>query len=151
MSPLARSTYLSLFTTAVVFLAYGWWVFQIAGVSYFTGPDALVRIGQSIGILIVAGFAFEYAVQFIGLAIDAKLNGRKLSELVVDERDKLIVYRSIFISMHVLCGGLFLAIGALALGWEPFWVFNIMVLFYAMANATELGAKVYFFRRGIRA
>jgi len=50
----------------------------------------------------------------------------------------------------VLCIGLFLSIGALAIGWEPFWVFNIIVLFYGIANVVELGAKIFFFNNGIR-
>ncbi len=151
MSPFIRSTYLSVFTTAIIFCVYGWWIFQILGVTYVTGPDALVRIGKSIGILILAGYAFEILVQLGALIIDAKFSGKSLRELIVDERDKLIVYRSIFVSMHVLCGGVFLAIGALALGWEAFWVFNIIVLFYGLAVATELVAKILFFHRGINA
>lgn len=147
MSVLVRSTYLSIFTTSVIFLVYGWWVFQVLGVGYFTGPDALVRIGKAIGVLILAGYGFEFLVQIGAVFISARLSGER--DVIVDERDKQIVYRSTFISMHVLYAGIFLAIGALAFGWAPFWVFNIIVLFYVLAVATELGAKIFFFRRGL--
>ena len=151
MSPFIKSTYLSIFTTIVIFSVYAVWIFLILGVGYFTGPDELVRIGRSIGLLVIAGWAF-HIVLVLGVTIfDAKREGKNLADLIVDERDKQINYRSMFISMHVLCAGLLLAIGALAVGWAPFWVFNIMVLFYAFANLTELGAKLFFIHRGIAA
>ena len=151
MSPFIKSTYLSIFTTIVIFSVYAVWIFLILGVGYFTGPDELVRIGRSIGLLAIAGWAF-HIVLVLGVTIfDAKREGKNLADLIVDEREKQINYRSMFISMHVLCAGLLLAIGALAVGWAPFWVFNIMVLFYAFANLTELGAKLFFIHRGIAA
>jgi uncharacterized membrane protein len=151
VSAFTKATYVSLFTTVVVFLVYAVWIFQVLGVGYFTGPNELVRIGQSIGILILAGWAFHIVVVIGVMILDAKRTGKKLHEIIVDERDRQINYRSMFISMHVLCAGLFLAIGALAMGWAPFWVFNIIVLFYACANLTELSAKIFFIHRGINA
>lgn len=151
MSPFIKSTYISIFTTVVVFSVYAVWIFHILGVGYFTGPEELVRIGKAIGILILAGWAFEIALVMGVTVFDAKRAGQKLHQIVVDERDKQINYRSMFISTHVLCAGLFLSIGALALGWAPFWVFNMIVLFYAFANLTELGAKVFFIHKGMSA
>ena len=127
------------------------WVFQVLGIGYFTGPEELVRIGKAIGILILAGWAFQIILVLGVTLFDARKDGKKLHQIVVDERDKQINYRSMFISMHVLCAGLFLSIGALAMGWAPFWVFNTIVLFYAFANLTELGAKVLFIHRGMSA
>ena len=151
MSPFIKSTYLSIFTTIVIFSVYAVWIFQILGVGYFTGPEELVRIGKAIGILILAGWAFELTL-VIGITLfDARKAGKKIHQIIVDERDKQINYRSMYISMHVLCAGLFLSIGALAVGWAPFWVFNMIVLFYAFANLTELGAKVFFIHRGMSA
>ncbi len=153
MPLMLRSTYLSVITCSIIFLVYAWWVFQVLGVGYFTGPDALVRTGKAISILIVAGFGFEIAVQIGTVFLRTKL--RRLTttddtdELIVDERDKQILHRSLFVSLHVLCAGLFLAIFALAAGFEAFWVFHIIVLFYALAVATELGIKIFLFKRGI--
>ncbi len=151
MSPFVRLTYVSVFTTLLVYLVYGWWVFHVMGVGYFMGPDALVRIGRTIGGLIIFGHAFEWAVLLGTAMIGARQTGKKIQDLVIDERDKQINYRSLTLSRHVLCVGLFLAIAAMAIGWEAFWVFNIIVLFYAFGNVTDLGAKIFFFRKGIRA
>jgi len=139
MSAFTKSTYLSIFTTVVIFLVYALWVFQVLGVGYFTGPDALVRIGKALGTLILAGWAFHIIFVLGVTAFDLKKSGKHFAD-----------YRSMFIAMHVLCAGIYLAIGALAMGWAPFWVFNIIVLFYALANVTELAAKVFFIRQGIR-
>lgn len=151
MSPFIKSTYLSVFTTVVIFSVYAVWIFQILGIGYFTGPDELVRTGRAIAALAIAGWAFHILLVLSVTIFDAKKLGNKLSELIVDERDKQINYRSMFISMHVLCAGLLFSIAALAMGWAPFWVFNIIVLFYAFANLTELGAKLFFIHRGIAA
>lgn len=151
MSPFIKSTYLAIFATVVIFSVYAVWIFHILGVGYFTGPQELVRIGKAIGILILAGWAFEIALVMAVTVFDARKAGKKIHQLVVDERDRQINYRSMYISLHVLCAGLYLSVGALALGWAPFWVFNIIVLFYAFANLTELGAKVLFIHRGMSA
>lgn len=148
MSHLLRSTYASIITSSIIFLVYGFWIFQIIGIDYFTGPDALVRIGKAIGALIIAGYAFEWSVQIATLFLGLKRSGKSLVELIVDEREKQIAYRSLSISLHILCIGIVLSIGALAMGWAPFWVFHIIVLFYALAVATELASKIYFFRKG---
>jgi len=128
MSPFVRVTYVSVFTTLLVYLAYCWWVFQVMGVDYFVGTeDSLVRIGKTIGSFILLGHAFEWFVLFCVISIGAKLSGNKIVNLVFDERDKQISHRSMSISRNVLCIGIFLSIGALAIGWAPFWVFNIIV------------------------
>ena len=150
MSPFVRITYISVFTTLLAYLVYSWWVFQVMGVGYYMGPDALVRIGRTIGSFILLGHAFEWAILFSAILLSAKLTGKRIWELVFDERDKQISERSISLSRHVLCVGIFLAIGALAIGWAPFWVFNIIVMFYGLSNVTELGAKIFFIRQGIR-
>jgi len=147
MSPFVRSTYLSIISCTIIFSVYAIWVFHFLGVGYFTGPDAMIRVGKSIGVLIVAGFGFEIALQLAGIFFGAR--GGTLAGLIVDERDKQIAYRSVFISMFFICGGIFLAVAAMAMGWEIFWVFNIMVLFYALGVAAELGSKLYFLREGI--
>lgn len=149
MSPFIKATYLSIFTTVVIFGVYAVWIFQFLGIQYFAGPDELVRIGKTIGTLILAGWAFHIIVVMGVTLFDARKSGKKLSELIVDERDRQINYRSMFIAMHVLCAGILLSVGALAMGWAPFWVFNIIVLFYALANLTELGAKLRFIYQGM--
>jgi len=151
VSAFVKGTYLSILTTVVIFSIYGFWIFQFLGIEYFTGPDELVRIGKAIGTLILAGWVFHLLVIFSVTLLDLKKEGKNFTDVMMDERDKQINYRSMYIAMHVLCAGLWAAIGALAMGWAPFWVFNIIVLFYALANVTELGAKLFFIHQGIGA
>ena len=143
-----RSTYIFIFNLIVIFATYGWWVFGILGVDYFTGPEALTRISRAISILIIGGFAFEIIVMFSYSIISAFVFKKKRDDFIVDQRDKQILYKSMYNSHFVLCGGLFIAIGALALGWSPFWVFNLMVLGYALSVVMELGSKIFFYKRG---
>ncbi len=142
MSLTLKSTYVHLFTALVIFTVYGFWIFGVQGVEYFTGPDALVRIGRSIATLIVAGYAFEILVSIAVLGKQA-LQSAKAGTDPIDERDKLIVYKSMTTSHFVLCGGLFLSIGALAIGLEAFWVFNAMVLAFLCSVIAELATKLF--------
>ncbi len=142
MSLLLKSTYVHIFTATVIFAAYGFWIFGVQGVEYFTGPDALTRIGRSIAALIVIGYAFEIIVTIALLGKQAMQHARN-GTTAIDERDKQIQYKSLYASHLVLCGGLFLTIGALAVGLEAFWVFNALVLAFLCSVIAELCTKLY--------
>jgi len=142
VSILLKSTYIHIFTATVIFATYGFWIFGVLGVEYFTGPDALMRIGRSIATLIVLGYAFEIMVTLALLGKQA-IRESHMGNDPIDERDKLILYKSMFNSHIALCGGLFLAIGALAIGIEAFWVFNAIVLAFLASVIAELCTKLY--------
>jgi len=143
-----KTTYLYIFTSIVIYAVYGWWVFGVLGIEYFTGPDALVRIGRAIATLIIAGYAFEIGTVFIVSIFSAKVLKNTKADFMVDERDKDILHKSMHTSHLVLCTGLFLSTGALALGWSAFWVFHLMVLAFALSVAMELGTKLFLYKRG---
>jgi len=142
MSILLKSTYIHIFTAIVIFATYGFWIFGVLGIEYFTGPDALMRIGRSIATLIVLGYAFEIIVTLAFLGKQA-ISDAQLGNDPIDERDKQILYKSMFNSHFVLCGGLFLSIGALAIGVQAFWVFNAIVLAFLASVIAELCTKLY--------
>jgi len=132
------------FTSIVIFSAYAFWIFGVLGIDYFTGADALIRIGKAIATLIVLGYAFEILVTLtiVGKqAMQAGLSGID----PIDERDKQILYKSMLHSHFVLCGGIFLAIAALAMGVQAFWVFNAMVFAFLLSVIAELGTKLFFY------
>ena len=91
-----KSTYVCIFTFIVTFTVYGWWIFNVLGVAYFTGPDALVRLGRAIGILIVAGYAFDILTQFVVAIFSVKVLKKTKADFMLDERDKQILYKSLF-------------------------------------------------------
>lgn len=141
MSVLVKTTYLYIFTATVIFATYGWWTFGVLGVEYFTGPDALVRIGKAISILIVCGYAFEWACLLVaGLFGSTVL--RKPLDLTIDERDMQIIQKSIYASHIVLVAGICFSIFGMAMGLEPFWVFNAIVLAYVLSIVAELTTKL---------
>lgn len=148
MSVSLKSTYVYMFTSIVIFAVYGWWVFGVLGVEYFTGEDALVRIGRALSILIVAGYAFEILTVLSWSVFNSVVLKHKKEDFVVDQRDRQITYKSIYNSHFVLCAGIFIAIGAMAMGWSAFWVFNLMVLGFALSVLMELGSKIYHYKRG---
>ena len=143
-----KITYVHVFTAMVIFAVYGWWIFGAMGVEYFTGPDALRKIGQTIAALIVLGYVFEIGTVLAVSIFNAKVFKNTKEDFVLDERDYSILYKSIYGSHLVLCTGLFLSIGALALGWSAFWVFNLIVLAFLFSVATELCTKLFLYKRG---
>jgi len=147
MSLLLKSTYVHVFTAIVIFATYAFWVFGVLGVEYFTGPDALIRIGKSIAILIIAGYTFEILVT---LALLGKESIQKAKSGIdpIDEREKQILYKSLLNSHVILCGGLFLSVGALALGVPAFWVFNAIVFAFLLSVIAELGTKLFLYHAG---
>lgn len=147
MSLLLKSTYLHIFTAIVIFATYAFWVFGVLGVEYFTGADALTRIGKSIGILIIAGYAFEILMTLTLLGKES-IQKAKSGIDPIDEREKQILYKSLLNSHVVLCGGLFLSIAALAFGVEIFWVFNAIVFAFLLSVIAELGTKLFLFHAG---
>ncbi len=143
-----KNTYIHIVTAVLIFGAYSWCVFGLLGVDYFTGPEALARIGKAITTLIVGGYAFELSIVFGALLLGPKLLKDMSHDWTLDERDMKIFYRSIHLSHLVLCAGLFASMGALAIGFEPFWVFNFLVLAFLFSVVAELGAKLYLYQSG---
>ena len=147
MSVLAKSTYLYIFTSVVVLATYGWWVFGLLGVEYFTGPEALTRIGTAISLLIIAGYAFEWSC-LLGVSLFSAKVLEKPIDLTIDERDIQIVQKSMHVSHIVLVAGLCFCAFALAAGVAPFWVFNGMVLAYEFSVVAELATKLTLLQTG---
>ena len=148
MPILLKNTYIYIFTLIVIFAVYGWWVFGVLGVEYFTGPDELVRIGRTIGALIIWGYAFEICTVFLISLFSFKVLKNTKDDFVVDERDKEILHKSMHNSHLVLCTGLFISIGTLAMGWSAFWVFHFMVLSFLLSVVMELATKLFLYKRG---
>ncbi len=147
MSVLLKSTYLYIVTATIIFATYGWWIFGVLGVEYFTGPEALIRIGKAISILIVGGYAFEWSCLLLaGLFSNTML--KKPIDFTVDERDKQIIQKSIYASHMVLVAGICFSMFALAMGVTPFWVFNAIVLAYVLSVVAELATKLTLLQAG---
>ena len=142
-----KSTYVYMFTATVIFSVYAWWIFGVLGVAHFTGAEALVRIGRAIGALIIFGYAFELLVLFATGLFSLKFLKYSMQDFTLDERDKQILYKSLYASHMVLCTGIFLSIGALTLGWSAFWVFNSMVLAFLLSVIAELATKLFLYKR----
>lgn len=143
-----KATYVYIFTATVIFAVYGWWVFGILGVEYFTGPDALIRIGTALSALIIGGYAFEILTVIAVGVFNIKVLKKTSEDFILDERDNYILYKSIFASHNVLCVGICIAAITMALGLNVFWVFNLIVLAYLLSLVAELSTKLILYARG---
>ena len=147
MSVLAKSTYLFIFTALVIFGTYGWWIFGVLGIEYFTGPEALTRIGKAICTLIIGGYAFEWSCLVLAGIFSSKVL-KKPIDLTVDERDNQIVQKSIYASHMVLVAGVCCSMFILAMGVAPFYVFNAIVLAYLLSVVAEIATKLTLLQAG---
>ena len=120
---------------------------ECLGFTVWSTSLALIRIGRAISILIVGGYAFELSVLIALAVFSVKVLKHKKEELFLDERDKQILYKSLYASHLVLCTGLFISIGVLALGFNAFWVFNCIVLAFFLSVVAELVTKLFFYKR----
>jgi DMSO/TMAO reductase YedYZ heme-binding membrane subunit len=148
MSFLHKNIYAYLFSTVLVFGVYFWRMAVMYQDGRFDGADATSLLGQSVLILIAVTILLTLVSSIVFnnlLAIKMCDHG---SSYVIDERDRQIELRGMRISEIVTGIGFMLAMAALALGQEPFLVFNIIVFGFASASVAGGVAKLFLYRRG---
>ncbi len=148
MSFLHRNIFAYLFSTIFVLGVYFWRITAMYQDGRFDGADATSLLGKSILLLVLATILATIVTSILfNILISITTNSQKPSYLV-DERDKLIELRGMRISEIITGIGFMLAMAALALGEEPFLVFNIIVFGFASASVAGGVAKLYLYRRG---
>lgn len=147
MSYHERKSIMSMVTSTLVFVGYGWYVLnkyhQTAGAD--TDPVFWARaLLILIPISIVAGI-----VSAILFSIGHNIATGEKQPTYGDERDKLIELKAMRNSMWIFVLGFFLAMGALVMG------YTVSVMFILMASAGFIAeiignlSKLYFYGKGV--
>lgn len=107
----------------------------------FWGKSFLYLIPLAIGAQIVIQIVFAIFVHITqrGEEIDP----------IDDERDKLIELKAIKISHYIFIVGFMLAMGALALGMQPWVMFVTLISSGFVASMVNEIARLYFYRKGV--
>jgi len=143
-----KNAIVSLFVTVLVFGYYGFRFSGLYAEGYFTGDDAMTRTGWEILYLIGYGIIAQIIGQISFAIIYAIATNDPKPSFLVDERDKLITLKGVRYGYAVMGGGLTLSFIALAIGWDPVIVFNMVVFSLAFGAAVETLVKVALYRVG---
>jgi hypothetical protein len=138
----------SLIGSVVVMALYAWYVYS----RYIAGsPDLLNDFsfwGKSFLVLIPVGIVAQIVLQIL-FAIITRITSGKDADEPDDERDKLIELKAIKISHYLFIIGFMLAMGSLALGMKPWFMFVMLIASGFIATIVNEIARLYFYRRGV--
>jgi hypothetical protein len=138
----------SIFTTLLVFGIYFAAMIQMVQGGRFDGADASSLLGRSILILIVCSIILNIILTILFNIVFAIADRESNPSFVVDERDRLIELRANTISHYAFGAGFILSMVALAVGYSPFLVFNLIVASFGTASLVENAVQLCFYRRG---
>ena len=143
-----KTALVSLFVTILVF---GYYALRFSGLyaeGYFTGEDAFVKTGWEILYLIGYGIIAQIIGQIAFSILYAIATNDAKPSFVVDERDKLINLKGVRWGYGATGAGLTLCFVALAMGWDPVLVFNLVIFSIAIGATLETLVRVILYRIG---
>lgn len=143
-----KNAIVSLIVTILVFGYYGFRFSGLYAEGYFTGPDAMTRTGWEILYLIGYGIIAQIIGQILFAIIVAIVTNDRKPSFLIDERDRMITLRGVRYGYGVTGGALTLCFIALAMGWDPVIVFNMVVFSIAAGATIETLVKVALYRMG---
>ncbi|MEX0971332.1 MAG: hypothetical protein WD046_12890 [Paracoccaceae bacterium] len=143
-----RNAVISLIVTVGVFGYYGFRFSGLYGEGYFTGPDAMTRTGWEILYLIGYGVIAQIVGQIVLSIVFSILANDSNPSFRIDERDRQISLRGVRFGYGVAGGGITLSMVALAYGWDPVIVFNLVIFSLAAGALVETLVKVVLYRIG---
>jgi hypothetical protein len=148
MSYQEKKSIVSMFSSAIIFGAYCWYVFLRYQDELF-GSEVNYRFwGAVILILIPVSIAAKIVVSIVFIMLN-RMATKEIEPSFEDELDKLIESKATRVSHYVFVFGFILAMGALVLE-QPISVMFV-ILFFAgyLSEATGLGTQLYLYRRGV--
>ncbi len=139
---------ISLVSSVLILGVYAWNIYSrfIAG-----NPEILNDFsfwGKSFLILIPLAIVTQIIIQIM-FAIYFSATSKEEIDPIEDERDKLIELKAIKISHYIFIVGFMLAMGSLALGWQAWLMFVVLISSGFIASIVSEIARLYFYRKGV--
>lgn len=166
MSYQEKKTLVSVCTGAFLLAAYGIWAvgkvqsgMAAADDLRFWAGAMLTFIGIGLAASIVNQVVFHILLS-IGIAVKRQVRTGKVDdkevekeikrEMVEDERDKLIGLKSMQASFAIASFGFMAALAALALGYAPAVMLNIIFVAFFAGSICEGILQMHYYRRGVK-
>lgn len=138
----------SLIGSVVVMAVYSGYVYS----RYIAGTPELLNDfsfwGKSFLVLIPVGIVAQIVLQVLFAIITRIATGKDADE-PDDERDKLIELKAIKISHYLFIIGFMLAMGSLAMGMQPWFMFIMLIASGFVATIVNEIARLYFYSKGV--
>lgn len=139
----------SLLSSVLVILFYAWYVYS----RYIADNPAILNDfkfwGTSFIILIPVAIGIQIVIQIIFAIITHILNKGEEIDPIDDERDKLIELKAIKVSHYLFILGFVLAMGALAMGMQPWVMFVVLISSGFTASMVNEILRLYYYRKGV--
>ncbi len=148
MSYQQKNIIVSLITTLVLFVVYYSYMSDYHQKGLLDGPGGLVLVGKSVLWLIAASIAMTIIVAILFNILFAIATNDRNPSFTTDERDKLIDLKGLNVMLYVTGAGFILAMIALALGWQAWQVFMLIIASFALGDVSGNLSKMYFYSRG---
>lgn len=139
-----------LVSMALVFSTYAWVVSGLTEAGRFDGPDALALLGTCILGLVVATIAVTFVIVIAFNIVLTKVAGDAEDETayMMDERDRLIEFKSLKLAHYLTGSGVALSMLVLAFGGSAFLVFHLVMFSFAGADIIASLVQFRFYRQG---
>jgi len=139
---------ISLVSSVLILGFYAWFVYNrhIA-----VNPEIVNDFsfwGKSFLILIPVAIVTQIIIQIV-FAVYIHATSNEEIDPIEDERDKLIELKAIKISHYIFIVGFMAAMGSLALGWQPWIMFLVLISSGFVASVVNEIARLYFYRKGV--
>ncbi len=143
-----RMIIVSLISSILILGSYSLYVYQ----KYIAGnPDIINDFrfwGKAFLYLIPVSIVIQIIIHIV-FAIINKIATNEDIPSVTDEMDRLIELKAIRISHWTFIIGFVLAMGAMAIGMQPYMMFILLISSGFVAGMASDAAKIYFYRKGV--
>lgn len=147
MSEQEKNIYAAITSTLLVAGLYCMKMFEMHHEKLFSGEGAASLMGKSLLLLVVANVVANMIVRIV-FSLIFSIATKTCETSHLDERDKTIELKGMQVSYMVFAIGLMFSLGALALGWSPLIVINLIVLCLILGEIASGITKLYQYRRG---
>ncbi len=148
MSYQEKNSFVVLISSILIYGVYYFIVSRMYFEGRFEGAEGLSLLGKSVLGLMLGGIVVIIIISILAAILHAMITGEENPSQIVDERDKMIELRALRVAYYVFGGGFVLSMVALALGWEVFLVFNLILLGCFVAGIAEALTQIILYRRG---
>lgn len=148
MSIQEKRTFVSMFSSALVFFGYTYYTFGIHGEENWAQIHDYLFWARFMLVMIPISIVVRIIVYILFTILNSIATKRMESD-VQDERDKLIDLKAFRISSYVFMGGFLMSLIILLWQEELYLMFVGMVTFGFVSDITGELAKFYFYRKGV--
>ncbi len=138
----------TLFTLLLVSGLYAWHVYQNQVVENPGIIDDFKFWGKTFVIFAPVMVVAQIVAHILFHIVNKAITNEDIPE-ITDEMDRLIELKSIRISHWTYSLGFLLAMGALALGMQPWVMFIVLISSGVASGVAESLAQIYFYRKGV--